>query len=184
MSWENRLFAYAKTKTQISFAVNAKLIRAFVFAIQIVQSLFYLNPKFQASAHLLSLCSLVCVGPGRKPRRPVFSQRGSYSKTGVCQGIHFFFLFLLENIDCGYSLEPPQWGGSNVYPKSMFKSKKRKILYFSSENYYFYSREILMYIAWACLRNAEISKISASLTTCIQKPAWWFTLILCWHTKN
>ena len=31
----------------------------------------------QVSSHLLWLCSLVCVGLGRKPRRPVFSQRGS-----------------------------------------------------------------------------------------------------------
>ena len=30
-SWENQHFAYAKTKTQISFAVTAKLISAFVF---------------------------------------------------------------------------------------------------------------------------------------------------------
>ena len=44
----------------------------------IVQSFFYLNPKFQASSHLLWLYSLVCVRPGRKPRRPVFSERGSY----------------------------------------------------------------------------------------------------------
>ena len=70
-------FAYAKTKTQISFAVTAKLISAFVFATRIVQSLFYLNPKFQASSHIQSLYSPVCVRPGRKPRRPVFSQRGS-----------------------------------------------------------------------------------------------------------
>ena len=75
-------FAYAKTKTQISFAVTAKLISAFVFATWIVQSIFYLNPKFQASSHLLSLPSAVCVGPGRKPRRPVFSERGSYRKKG------------------------------------------------------------------------------------------------------
>ena len=34
--------------------------------------------KFQASSNLLWLYSPVCVGPGRKPRRPVFSQRGSY----------------------------------------------------------------------------------------------------------
>ena len=33
--------------------------------------------KFQASSHLLWLYSLVCVGPGQKPQRPVFSQRGS-----------------------------------------------------------------------------------------------------------
>ena len=62
------LFAYAKTKTQISFAVTAKLISAFVFAIRIVQSLYYLNLKFQASSHLLWLYRPVCVGPGRKPR--------------------------------------------------------------------------------------------------------------------
>ena len=52
---------------------------AFVFAIWIVQSLYYLNPKFQASSHLVWLYSQVCVGPGQKPRRPVFSQRGSYN---------------------------------------------------------------------------------------------------------
>ena len=55
-------FANAKTKTQISFAVIAKLISAFVFAIRIVQSLYYLNPKFQASSHFLWLYSPVCVG--------------------------------------------------------------------------------------------------------------------------
>ena len=25
-----------------------------------------------------------------------------------------------QNIDCGYSLEPPRGGGSNEYPQSMF----------------------------------------------------------------
>ena len=57
---------------------NQKLISAFIFATRIVQSLFFLNPKFQASRHILWLCSPVCVAPARKPRRPVFSQRGSY----------------------------------------------------------------------------------------------------------
>ena len=73
----NRIFAYAKAKAQISFAVTAKLISAFVFATRIVLFLFYLNPKFQASSSFLSLYRPVCVGPGRKPRRPVFSRRGS-----------------------------------------------------------------------------------------------------------
>ena len=40
-------------------------------------------------------------------------------------GVFLFFLFLLQNIDCGYSLEPPRLGGSsrvgsNVYLQSMF----------------------------------------------------------------
>ena len=51
-TWENRIFANAKTKRQISFTVTAKLISIFVFATGIVQSLFFLNPKFQASSHL------------------------------------------------------------------------------------------------------------------------------------
>ena len=45
---------------------------------RIVQSLHFLNTKSQASSRLLLLYSPVCVGPGLKPRRPVFSQRGSY----------------------------------------------------------------------------------------------------------
>ena len=39
--------------------------------------------------------------------------------TGVYRGIPIF-LILLQNINCGYSLEqPPRRGGSNVYPQSM-----------------------------------------------------------------
>ena len=37
-----------------------------------------------------------------------------------CAGVNLIFLFVLQNIDCGYSLEPPRRGGSNVYPQSMF----------------------------------------------------------------
>ena len=56
-----------------------------MFALRIVQSLFYLNPKFQASSHLLCMYIPVCVGPGRKPRRPVFSQRGLTVFQASCQ---------------------------------------------------------------------------------------------------
>ena len=74
---EKTTYAYAKTKKQISFAVTAKLISVFVFTTQIEQSLYYLNAKFRASCHLLWLYSPVCVGSGRKPQTPVFSQQGS-----------------------------------------------------------------------------------------------------------
>ena len=49
--------------TQISFAVT------FVFVTRKVQSIY---SKFQVYSHLLWLRSPVCVGPGRKPQRPVF----------------------------------------------------------------------------------------------------------------
>ena len=34
-----------------------------------------------------------------------------------------------QNIDCGYSLEPPRRGGSNEYPQCMFRVEIRKIMY-------------------------------------------------------
>ena len=36
------------------------------------------------------------------------------------------FLIFAQNIDCGYTLEPPRRGGSNEYPQSMFFSKNKK----------------------------------------------------------
>ena len=36
------------------------------------------------------------------------------------------FLFLLKNIDCGYSLEPPRRGGSNEYHNLSFEQKYEK----------------------------------------------------------
>ena len=73
-------FCICENKDADQLCGTAQLISAFVFVTWIVQSLFYLKPKFQASSYLLWLYSLVCVGPGRKPRRPVFSQRSSYTR--------------------------------------------------------------------------------------------------------
>ena len=39
------------------------------------------------------------------------------------------FLIFDQNIDCGYTLEPPRRGGSNEYPQSMFWSKNKKNRY-------------------------------------------------------
>ena len=55
-------------------------------------------------------------------------------------GVYLFFLFLLLNIDCGYSLEPPRRGGSNVYLQSMF----------SAENFHFLSSNNL------CLLHGQV----------------------------
>ena len=43
----------------------------------------------------------------------------------------FFDIFLIfaQNIDCGYTLEPPQRGGSNEYRQSLFWSKNKKNMY-------------------------------------------------------
>ena len=47
--------------------ITAKLISDFIFSTGIVQFLYFLNPKFPVSSHLLCLYSLVSVGPVRKP---------------------------------------------------------------------------------------------------------------------
>ena len=65
-------FCIYEQKAQISCTVTAQLISALVFAAYvIIQSLYFLNPKFQASSHLMWLYSLVCVSPGRKLQRLV-----------------------------------------------------------------------------------------------------------------
>ena len=66
------LLSLRKQKAQISCAVTTQLISAFVSATRLVKFPFYLYPIFQDSSFL----QLVCVGPGRKTRRPVFSSRG------------------------------------------------------------------------------------------------------------
>ena len=45
--------------------------------------------------------------------------------------IKFFDIFHIsaQNIDCGYSLEPPRRGGSNEYLQSMFWAEIRRIMY-------------------------------------------------------
>ena len=81
-------FCICENKDADQLHGNPKLISAFVFAIRIVQSLYYQNPKFQTSSHLLWLYSPVCVRPGREPRRPFFSERGSYVTNGLSNPYH------------------------------------------------------------------------------------------------
>ena len=48
------------------------------------------------------------------------------NETFIRKKNEFFYIFS-QNIDCGYTLEPPRRGGSNKHPKSMFRSKNKKI---------------------------------------------------------
>ena len=44
-----------------------------------------------------------------QPKRKIFSEK-----------FLIYFYIPAQSIDCGYSLEPPRRGGSNVYPQFMF----------------------------------------------------------------
>ena len=58
-----------------------------------------------------------------------------YRKNFGCKNDNFqwknvdIFLIFAQNIDCGYTLEPPRRGGSNEYPQSLFWSKNKKNRY-------------------------------------------------------
>ena len=58
-----------------------------------------------------------------------------YRKFFGCKNEKFYwknfeiFLIFAQNIDHGYTLEPPRRGGSNEYPQSMFWSKNKKNRY-------------------------------------------------------
>ena len=46
-----------------------------------------------------------------------------------------------QNTDCGYSLEPPQRGGSNEYPQSMFLSRNKKNNAYPCKPQFYYIKE-------------------------------------------
>ena len=48
------------------------------------------------------------------------------------------FHFSAQNIDCGYSLEPPHWGSSNEYPQSMFLSRNKKNNVYPYKPHFYY----------------------------------------------
>ena len=60
-----------------------------------------------------------------------------------------FFFYFRQNIDCGYIVEPPQLGGSNEYPQSIFWSKNKKNRY---------TRFRGVYITWTCFPDGKVPK--------------------------
>ena len=80
-----------------------------------INTFLHAGKKFQHTITETCLCNLASPPPRKK--------------WGL-QGYTLFFLFLLWNIDCGYPLEPPQRGGSNEYPQSLFRAKITKRSHF------------------------------------------------------
>ena len=93
-------------------------------------------------------------------------------------GVYIIFLICAQNIDCGYSLEPPRRGGSKEYPQSMFWAQIWKILvFFLSENFQFLEVKFSIYLNRCVfvmlnilkyLEPHEIFKMAASLTMILE----------------
>ena len=67
------------------------------------------------------------------PRKPHFY----IVKLGFA-GVYIIFVISAENIDSGYSLEPPHRGGSNEYPQCMFWAEIWKISEYFIWNFSFF----------------------------------------------
>ena len=52
--------------------------------------------------------------------------------------ILIFFHISAQNIDCGYSLEPPRRGSSNKYPQSMILSRNKKNTVYPCKPQFYY----------------------------------------------
>ena len=65
------------------------------------------------------------------------------------------FLIFAQNIDRGYKLAPPQWGSSNEYPWSMFKSKNKKKHAYPCKPQFYYIKVGCkgVYITGTCLHD-------------------------------
>ena len=70
-------------------------------------------------------------------------------------GVYIIFLISAQNIDCGYSLEPPRRGGSNEYPQSMFWAEIWKISEFFIWKFSFFGVQIFQYICIGVFAHAQ-----------------------------
>ena len=85
---------------------------------------YYTNAKLSLSLRKHAYSNILEISP---PKNWKFS------------GKNFDIIYIsAQNIDCGYSLEPPRRGGSNEYPQSMFLSwnKKNKVYPCKPQFYY------------------------------------------------
>ena len=60
-----------------------------------------------------------------------------------------------QNIDCGYSLEPPRRGGYNEYPQSMPSSKIKKNNEYTCKPQFYYIKVGFkgVKLVWACFHD-------------------------------
>ena len=134
MSRVMRKTGFLHMRKQRRRSASAKLISVYYFSQKIVQSIYFLNLNFQACSHLLWPYSLVRVGPCRKPRRLVFSRRGSlWSSISVWLKhlyIHFSFTDQLKYILTGAKFKGRLVRGYNLYIKRGGKEQFAKDYYF------------------------------------------------------
>ena len=71
----------------------------------------------------------------------IYHQKKKKKKKKKTDKKFWYFSVSAQNIDCGYSLEPPQRGGSNKYPQSMFWAEIRKNNVYPCRTQFYYIKK-------------------------------------------
>ena len=82
---------------------------------------------------------------------PIQIYRNSTSKNwkfSVKKLWYFLFYTSAQNIDCGYSLDPPRQGGANEYPQSMFWAEIRKNNVYPCKPLFYYINVLFWIAIW------------------------------------
>ena len=87
----------------------------------IANSFLYLKLLIRSDMFYLKL-----IFPITKTRLFKYIENFTAKKRKVFRYLILMFHIPAQNIDCGYSSEPPRRGGSNEYPQSMFLSRNKK----------------------------------------------------------
>ena len=68
-----------------------------------------------------------------------------------------------QNIDCGYSLEPPQWGNSNEYPQYLLLSRNKKNNVYPCKLQFYYIKVGFkgVKIIQACFRDGDCQAVKS-----------------------
>ena len=98
-------------------------------------------------------------------------------KAGLQIRVHtgkLFFLFLNQNLCCGYSKEPSQWDGSFEQPKHMFKLMGKEI------NTILGAQTILIWTNGKGNRSWKVCDLVERQVT----PCFWFGLFWCFSSQS
>ena len=93
------------------------------------------------------------------------------------------FLIYAQNIDCGYTLEPPR-GGSNEYPQSMFRSKNKKKYVYPSKPHFFYIKVGCkgVFITRTCYPDDV--HLENKMESYVKKNEWGYKIFMAGLTSN
>ena len=76
-----------------------------------------------------------------------------------------------QNMDCGYSLEPPRRGGSNEYPQSMVLSRNKKNNVYPCQPQFYYIK--VGFKGWKLYRHVFVMDIAdCTIKTLISQCGW------------